>query len=672
MKRVILVVFLVVFQTMNFAQELKFGKVSKEELEETKHPLDPNAPAAILSKKYTVKYEYQQNIGFVQIREITMRIKIYTQEGFEYADYMAPFYNSKSARETVSKVNGTTYNLEGGKITETKLKSDQVFENEITKYRSEVKFTMPNVKPGSVLEYKYEIRSPFEQNIDQVECQYEIPLNKLDVKISIPDYYTVKPSTKGYFPINLKQSKENTSFTLMSTERTNSGGTFNTVSSQTYADNYTYTSNVYSVTMSNVPAIKLEPYVDNLSNYKAAINMEVVGFQFPGQLYKSYAQTWDDVVKSIYESENFGGELKKTGYFEQDLDKVINDITIQTDRMAAVLEFCKNKIKWNDYYSLFSRDGVKDAYKKGVGNSGDINLNLINMLNYAGLIANPILVSTKSHGIPLFPTLEGFNYVVAGVELNGSLYLLDASDKFSTVNILPERAINWSGRLIKKSGGYEEVSLFPSTASQENSIVSFSLKEDAKIIGKRRVQYTSYLAKNFREKYVNVSKESYLEKMESNYEGIDISNHEVTNDKELYQPVSETYDFEMANVADKIGNTIVFSPMFFLATSTNPFKSETREYPIDFVYPIKSRQTFTVTIPEGYAIESIPAPLNIAMPENLGSYRYTIQKTETTVQLVVQYEINKAYISQDYYDVVKDFFKQIVDKEAEKVVLKKS
>ena len=669
MKRVILVVFLVVFQTMNFAQELKFGKVSIEELQETKHPLDANAPAAILSKKHTVKYEYQQNIGFVQIREITMRIKIYTQEGFEYADYMAPFYNSKSARETVSKVNGTTYNLEGDKITETKLKSEQVFENEITKYRSEVKFTMPNVKPGSVLEYKYEIRSPFEQNIDQVECQYEIPLNKLDVKISIPDYYTFKPSTKGYFPINIKQSKENSTITVMSTERYNNG---TRSVGKTHSDSYTYTNNVYSVSLSNVPAIKEEPYVDNLSNYMATINMEVVGYQFPGELYKSYAQTWEDVVKSIYENENFGGELKKTGYFEQDLDKVISEIPIQTDRMAAVLEFCKSRIKWNDFYSLYSRDGVKDAYKKGVGNSGDINLNLINMLNYAGLIANPILVSTKNHGIPLFPTLEGFNYVVAGVELNGSLYLLDASDKFSIVNVLPERAINWNGRLIKKSGGYEEVSLFPSTASQENSIVSFSLKEDAKIIGKRRVQYTSYLAKNFREKYVNVSKESYLEKMESNYEGIDISNHEVTNDKELYQPVSETYDFEMANVADKIGNTIVFSPMFFLATSTNPFKSETREYPIDFVYPIKSRQTFTVTIPEGYAIESIPAPLNIAMPENLGSYRYTIQKTETTVQLVVQYEINKAYISQDYYDVVKDFFKQIVDKEAEKVVLKKS
>jgi hypothetical protein len=70
-------------------------------------------------------------------------------------------------------------------------------------------------------------------------------------------------------------------------------------------------------------------------------------------------------------------------------------------------------------------------------------------------------------------------------------------------------------------------------------------------------------------------------------------------------------------------------------------------------------------------IESIPSPINIAMPEGLGSYRYTIQKTDTSVQLVVQYEINVAYIAQTYYDEVKDFFKQIVDKEAEKVVLKK-
>ena len=86
------------------------------------------------------------------------------------------------------------------------------------------------------------------------------------------------------------------------------------------------------------------------------------------------------------------------------------------------INFTANGVAVETKYEIY--DAYGNIVKKGVGNSGDINLNLINMLNYAGLIANPILVSTKSHGIPLFPTLEGFNYVIAGVELNGSLYLL--------------------------------------------------------------------------------------------------------------------------------------------------------------------------------------------------------------------------------------------------------
>jgi hypothetical protein len=667
MKTVILVVFLVVFQTMNFAQELKFGKVSKEELEQSKHPLESDATATILYKKHSVRYTYDENKGFIQIREIWYRIKIYSQEGFEYATHEDRFYNNGNTRETASRVDGTTYNVEGGKIVETKLKKEQVFENKINNFLTELKFTMPNIKPGSIVEFKYEISSPFNQSMDEIGCQYEIPVKELDIKISIPQYYTFKPNVKGYYQLDLKKSSEQETVTSVSFER--SGGYAQ--QSKAVSDKFTYTNNVYSVKKSNIPSMKAEPYVDNINNYRASFNMEILGRQFPGEPYKSYSQTWNDVVNSIFLSDNFGGELKKKNYFEEDLNKVIGSITDQNEKLAIILEFCKSKIKWNEFYSIYSRDGVKEAYKTGVGNVADINLNLINMLNYAGFTANPVLVSTKSHGIPLFPTREGFNYVIAGVELNGNLYLLDATDKFSTVNILPERAINWTGRLIKKSGEYEEVSLFPKIVSQENCIVSISIKEDTKISGKRRAQLTSYLAKQFREKYVNVNKENYLEKLENKYNGFDVSNHEVTNDKELYQPVSETYDFEMANAADKIGNTIVFSPMFFLATITNPFKSETREYPIDFVFPVKSRSTFTVNIPEGYMIESIPSPINIAMPEGLGSYRYTIQKTDTSVQLVVQYEINVAYIAQTYYDEVKDFFKQIVDKEAEKVVLKK-
>jgi hypothetical protein len=66
-------------------------------------------------------------------------------------------------------------------------------------------------------------------------------------------------------------------------------------------------------------------------------------------------------------------------------------------------------------------EGVKKAYKDKTGNVAEINLMLTAMLRYAGLNANPVLVSTRSNGIAIFPNRTAFNYVIAAVE-NGSSY----------------------------------------------------------------------------------------------------------------------------------------------------------------------------------------------------------------------------------------------------------
>ena len=158
MKKTTLLFFLTLLQLNVFAQEIKFGKISKEELEQTSHPKEPEASAAILSKKHFVRYVYDDNRGFQQVREINLRIKIYSQEGFSYADHETPLFNTTgNVYESISKVTGSTFSLENGKIVETKLKNDQVFTNKENDYRKIVKFTMPNIKPGCVIEYKYEI-----------------------------------------------------------------------------------------------------------------------------------------------------------------------------------------------------------------------------------------------------------------------------------------------------------------------------------------------------------------------------------------------------------------------------------------------------------------------------------------------------------------------------------
>ena len=79
--------------------------------------------------------------------------------------------------------------------------------------------------------------------------------------------------------------------------------------------------------------------------------------------------------------------------------------------------FLKSKVKWNGFYGKYTDKGVRKAYKDRVGNVAEINLILTSMLRFAGLNANPVLVSSRGNGIPIFPTTNGFDY---GLELHMS------------------------------------------------------------------------------------------------------------------------------------------------------------------------------------------------------------------------------------------------------------
>ena len=141
---------------------------------------------------------------------------------------------------------------------------------------------------------------------------------------------------------------------------------------------------------------------------------------------------------------------------------------------------------------------MKKAYKNKTGNTAEINLMLTAMLRFAGLNANPVLISTRDNGIAFFPSRTAFNYVIAAVETPEGLILLDATEKYSEPNILPLRDLNWIGRLIRKDGTSTEVDLMPKTLSREATNMSVVLKADGSAEGKIRRQLTNYEALEFR------------------------------------------------------------------------------------------------------------------------------------------------------------------------------
>ncbi|WP_341216303.1 DUF3857 domain-containing protein [uncultured Wocania sp.] len=668
MKNVITTLTILFICQISIAQDYKFGKVSKEELQEKFNPLDSSASAAYLYKYRKTFFEYQKDKGFQVITEVHERIKIYNQEGFDYATKAITLYKSGSHQENTTGLKAYTYNLVDGKIEDVKLKKDGVFKTEKSKYRNETKFTMPNIKEGSVVEYEYRITSPFYQNIDEFQFQHAIPIKKLEAQFQAPEYYNFKVNMKGFLQIKPKIENKRDKITFSSKSRTGyrvSKTSFN-------SSDLEFMKEVTTYNLDNIPALKEEPYVNNINNYRSSVKYELSFVKMPQSTIEYYSTTWEDVVKTIYKSSSFGAELDKSGYYEDDIDVLIGAVSDPRKRMDLIFDFVKSRVKWNSYYGKYTSDGVRKAYKEQVGNVAEINLMLTSMLRYAGLEANPVLVSTRHNGIPLFPTREGYNYVISCVELPTGNVLLDATNKYGSPNILPFRTLNWDGRIIKKDGTSSLISLYPNTNSKTSISMMANLSKEGDLEGNYRSIKTNHSALSYRERYNNVDENDFLEKLENKYDGLEISDFKVANAVELSKPVMESYKFFKESQADIIGDKIYFSPLFFLRTKENPFKLEKREFPVDFGYPSSSTYRITINVPEGYKVESIPEGTALVLPDDLGMFKYILSQNGSTIQLLIDAKMNTSIISPLYYETLKAYFKQLIEKENEQIVLTKA
>lgn len=661
---------LLLFLSKMTAQEFKLGKVSVAELEQKVHPKDTSAVAAILYKKGETRIEYDVKDGFVTLTDVETRIKIYKKEGYNFANQGVWYYNMIDLPEKVIFTDAVTYNLVGGKIEKTKLKSEGSFDENVDKFRALKKITMPNVKEGSVIEFRYTIKSPTDRLIRKWDFQTSIPVNYSEFITYIPEYYVFNTKQKGYIFPKITSERNSRTVTLTNKERTVVAGTQDT-RTQYASEKFDYIETKTRYLAIDFPAIKEEAYVNNIDNYVSGIQHELsMTTNFRGEK-KMYSTDWNSVVKTIYNYDDFGPELNKTGYFEDDLNALLAGVNTADEKIIVILNYVKSRVKWNEYLGYSCDNGVKKAYKEKTGNIADINLMLTAMLRYTGLTANPVLVSTRSNGISIFPNRTAFNYVIAAVETPNGNVLLDASDKFSTPNVLPLRVLNWYGRLIRKDGSSEEVDLMPKKSSNDVVFMSYSIDPEGKITGKTRRQCTDYNAMITRKNINGFKEEEYLEKLENSNNKIEISDYSRTDEKELLLPTMETYSFTGNNLCDVIGGKIYVNPMLFFTNEKNPFKQDVREYPVDFGFPFTDKYNITLQIPEGFTAEVLPAPAIINMEDNLGSFKFNIAPVGNSLQIIIQHQINEAIVSTEKYEMLKEYYKNMIAKQTEKIVLKR-
>jgi hypothetical protein len=662
----LIIISLILFSFGSFSQKRELGKVTIEELKQKSCPIDTSAAAAFLFKTGESKFEYSDR-GFSIVNTVRCKIKIYKKEGYELANQIVSYYVSGSS-DKLSFNNAVTYNEVGGKIEKTKLKNDGEFDEKVNRYWSQKKIVLPNVKEGSIIEFEYTLISDRFGSVKDWYFQTHVPVLFSEYKTYIPEYFKYNVLFRGFITPKFVTELKDRTYNFTAKDREDLISVKTTLSSAEVKYRETYT--VY--TLENIPAMKDETFVNNIKNYTSGVIHELSSIQYPNQPFKNFATDWETVVKKIYEDEDFGNELNKTGYFEKDVDALLAGTISQEEKIAVVFNYVKSRMNWNDYYGYSCNDGVKKAYQDKTGNIAEINLMLISMLRYAGFQVNPVLLSTRANGISLFPSRTAFNYVIAGLELNDQIVLLDATDKYSLPNILPIRDLNWFGRIIRKDKSSSEIDLMPKSNSREVVNVMAIINAQGEVSGKVRDQYFDYKALLFRNDNNSLSKESSVEKLEKKYQGIEIGDYETVNNNDLGKPIIENFGFKSTNAVEIIGDKMYVSPFLFFAKTENPFKQETREYPIDLIYPSQDKFNITLTIPEGYIVEVLPMAKAVTMPDDLANFKYSITNNGNQIQLMYSFDTNHAIIGSEYYEELKAFYKEIVNKQTEKIVLKKA
>ena len=672
LKNTLLLVILLTINSVT-AQDYRFGKVSKEELQETMYNNDPTVDAVVLHRELRVHFPFRQGEGFNQFVEVFERIKIYNKEGYKYATVKNKLYDENSKKEEkIEGLKAYTYSLVDGKIKKDKLKKEGIFEDKINQYWKSFKFTMPNLKEGSIIEYSYRIESPF-TSIDDVNLQYDIPIKSSKIEILTPEFFIFNKQNNPkavYRPEIVESSMNRTEILTASQVSITNGGGFK-VGTNKKNPEFKFTQNKIEIIDTNIPALKSENYLDNINNYRGKLIMEYVAYKDTDDVIDSFAKTWEDVCKSIFNSSNFGDQLSKSNYFAEDIDAITSTESDNQKIISKIFNLLKNKVKWSGFVGYKADENLRKVYKDGSGNVGDINIMLVAMLRHAGISANPVLLSTRDNGIPLTPTLDGFNYVICRVKLDDNYFLLDATSDYGSANILPERAINWQGRVIDERGFSDWISLKPNIISDHIIQMSIDIQDDLSVQGKLREKLTNYLALDYRDTYSKIKPESIITQFEKGKGDIVIENLVVKNNTELGKPILLSYDFKLENAIEEIGGKLYFSPLLFFGNNTNAFVQDTRVYPLDLIYPRNTKYRININLPEGYEVETTPENSKFVLNTSEGEFSYVITPNGKMIQLVVNLDINNTLILPKGYPEFKKFIQLSEEKKSEKVVLKK-
>lgn len=613
----------------------KFGSISVEEANLKTCAFDPEASAVVLLDEGFSDYTDDRGL----MTYYHKRIKILKEDGKKYGDVKLSYYHDNDF-ETIDNIEAISVTTDdNGRRMDVPVESKSIYTKKVNRYRTEVSFALPNVKPGSIVEYKYRVVAKHYGGLRDWYFQSDIPVIKSSYRLKVvPGHevsYMVQYNPDYKVAVNNLKNEQSIRFE-----------------------------------MNNIPALTDEPYMDARQDYIQKVIFQTTKYEgFVGVV--KYMSNWNEVTRELNSRSDFGRQLKIK--IDECQDFIAGSLNGKSDleKMQMIHHYVAGNLAWDGINSLTAEEGIKNLWKKKTGNSAEINLLLVNLLRQAGLEAYPMLVSERGHGKinKEHPFINQFNNVYAAVFVGNKKYYLDATDRLTPCQITPYSILNSTAFIAdNKVGGLVDISE-NDIRYRDNITISADLKENGELSGKVNLESKDYARTEKLRTYTRNKSEYVDNYIKSGMVNIEVNNFDIKNIEQENLPVTQAFDFK-TNIQTS-GEYSFLSFNWFTGLQNNPFIVNNRFSNINFGYKKTINLTYLVNLPANYKVEALPKSIKLVTPGNTVSFTRQFFLEGSQLMAKIKVDIDKTLFNVGEYGQVQDFFKQMVNMMNEQVILKK-
>ena len=617
--------------------------IPPEDLALKDNPKQPGADAMVLYREVNEDAKQASVNNYI-------RIKIFSQVGVKsQADIELPY---NKVTETIQAVRGRTIRPDGS-IAEF---DGRTYDKEIVKaggikYLAKT-FTMPDVQPGCIIEYRYR---------DQYDDKFAWSLGwtvQYDLYTRLARF-SIKPDDSSYSP------------PLFSRSYALPPG-LATIQKQ---------SNLFTLEIHDLPGIEEEQLMPPVAALEAQVEFYYrspgdPSNETPDQYWKRIGKQWNgDVDHFVDKKKELAAEVSQDVSAADSPEIKLRKLYARVLKIKNLDMEDEKSEKETKHEEIKDNNSAEDVLKHGYGHSLDISFLMIGLARAAGFEAAEVRVAPLT-GMIFIPSREAASDLSAElvwIRADNKEYYLDPAARFYPFGVLPWYEAAASGMRVSKDGS--EKIMTPPAATADATIVrhaDITVDNDMEISGKIQVDFTGQEAATRR--FYNRNEDDAGRKKilgdeikgwltaDSTFEVTSITNWDNTDD-----PLHVEGALKVPSLATGSVQRMLMPLDLFQTTEVGYFQSQKRTNEVDFPYPYEKVDDLVIHIPLGYKVQAVPNPQKIS-PGPV-SYEISAAQQSAGVEVKRQLMVSGIRYAKESYPGLRNFFSVVKSNDDAQVML---